>query len=238
MVDRWLTATLAVVAAIGLAACGGDTGGEVQTVTVPAVQDTTVTGDAILSETRISSAAKHTGEVLSGSFIGESAFCPGSKTSGGDRRHGHVRWSAPRTAFSSADSVGSSWKNWKMIPTFAPRHTASTGAIITTTFRCPDGRLIVRYSPTQPSLGQGAAWEVVSGTGGYKVCAAAARWWPRSEAKIQTKAGRPSPGRSASRRGRQRHRSEGWTGQVAGRTERRTRVGERIGADSQVFVRQ
>lgn len=29
-----------------------------------------------------------------------------------------------------------------------------------------------------------------------KVCAAAARWWPGSEAKIQTKSGRPSPGRS------------------------------------------
>ena len=83
MVDRWLRATLAV-AAIGLAACGGDNGGEVRTVTVPAVeQDTTATGDAILIETRITDARAHTGEVLSGSFIGESAFCPGGKTSGG-----------------------------------------------------------------------------------------------------------------------------------------------------------
>lgn len=126
MVDRWLTATLAV-AVIGLAACGDDNGGEVRTVTFPAEQDAPVTGDAILIETRISSAVKHTGEVLSGSLIGESAFCPGGKTSGG-----------------------------------------STGATITTTFRCPDGSLKIRFSPTQPSLVQGDVWEVVSGTGRYK----------------------------------------------------------------------
>jgi hypothetical protein len=85
MVDRWLTATLAV-AAIGLAACGEDNGGEVRTVTETATvadQNDPVTGDAILIETRISDAVHHTGEVLSGSFIGESAFCPGGKTSGG-----------------------------------------------------------------------------------------------------------------------------------------------------------
>jgi hypothetical protein len=83
VVDRWLTATLAV-AAISLAACGGDNGGEVRTVTVAAVeQDTTATGDAILIETRIIDAKAHMGEVLSGSLIGESAFCPGGKSSGG-----------------------------------------------------------------------------------------------------------------------------------------------------------
>jgi hypothetical protein len=82
MVDRWLTATLAV-AVIGLAACGDDNGGGVRTITFPAAQDAPVTGDAILIETRVSDAAKHTGEVLSGSLIGESAFCPGGKTSGG-----------------------------------------------------------------------------------------------------------------------------------------------------------
>lgn len=82
VVDRWLTATLAV-AAIGLAACGGDTGGEVRTVTAAVEQDATVTGDAILIETRITDARAHTGEVLSGSVIGESAFCPGGKSSGG-----------------------------------------------------------------------------------------------------------------------------------------------------------
>jgi hypothetical protein len=127
IVDRWLAATLAV-AAIGLAACGGYTGGEVRTVTVPAVeQDTPATGDAILIETRITDAKAHTGEVLSGSVIGESAFCPGGKSSGG-----------------------------------------SDGALITSTFRCPDGSLKVSYSPMQQSLVQGAVWEVVSGTGSYE----------------------------------------------------------------------
>ena len=42
----------------------------------------------------------------------------------------------------------------------------SEGAAITTTFHCPGGTLTVRYSPIQPSLVQGAGWEVVSGTGG------------------------------------------------------------------------
>jgi len=81
---RWLTAALAV-AAIGLAACGDDNGGEVRTVTVPAEaeQDAPVIGDAILIETRISNAKHHTGEVLDGSFSAESAFCPGGKTTGG-----------------------------------------------------------------------------------------------------------------------------------------------------------
>jgi hypothetical protein len=82
LVDRWLTAPLAV-AVIGLAACGDDNGGGVRTITFPAEQDAPVTGDAILIETRISDAAQHTGEVLSGSLIGESAFCPGGKSSGG-----------------------------------------------------------------------------------------------------------------------------------------------------------
>ena len=82
MVDRWLTAALAV-AVIGLAACGDGNGGEVRTITFPAEQDAPVTGDAILIETRISEAAQHTGEVLDGSLIGESAFCPGGESSGG-----------------------------------------------------------------------------------------------------------------------------------------------------------
>ena len=44
----------------------------------------------------------------------------------------------------------------------------SEGPTITTTFSCPDGRLTLRYAPTQPSLIQGAPWEAVSGTGIYK----------------------------------------------------------------------
>ena len=60
-VDRRPTAPLA----IGVAACGGDNGA-VRTVTVPAVeQDAPVTGDAILIETRVTNARKHTGKMSS-----------------------------------------------------------------------------------------------------------------------------------------------------------------------------
>jgi hypothetical protein len=41
----------------------------------------------------------------------------------------------------------------------------SEGPTITTTFHCPDGTLTVQYAPIQPSLVQGAVWEIVSGTG-------------------------------------------------------------------------
>lgn len=44
----------------------------------------------------------------------------------------------------------------------------SEGPTITTTFHCPDGTLKVQYAPAQPSLIQGAVWEVVSGTGGFR----------------------------------------------------------------------
>ena len=79
------------LSAIGLAACGGDDGGDVRTVTVaPAEtspQETStsapVGSDAILIETRVTDAKRHTGEVLGVSVIGESAFCRGGKTSGG-----------------------------------------------------------------------------------------------------------------------------------------------------------
>ena len=78
------------IAAIGLAACGGDNGDDVPTVTVApdgtSAQETStsaaVSGDAILIETRITDARLHTGEVLGGSFIGEAAFCPGGETNG------------------------------------------------------------------------------------------------------------------------------------------------------------
>jgi hypothetical protein len=123
------------IAAIGLAACGGDNGGDVRTVTVAAAeksnQETStsapVSGDAILIETRVTNAKRHTGEVLGVSVIGEAAFCRGGKTSGG-----------------------------------------SEGPTITTTFRCPGGTLKVQYAPTQPSLVQGAVWEVVSGSGSFE----------------------------------------------------------------------
>jgi hypothetical protein len=79
------------IAVLGLVACGDDNGGDVRTVTVTtadsSAQDTptsaAVTGDAILIETRVTNAKTHTGEVLGGSVIGESAFCRGGTTSGG-----------------------------------------------------------------------------------------------------------------------------------------------------------
>jgi hypothetical protein len=82
LVVRLLAVSLAV-AALGLAGCGGDDGVEVRTVTVPAAESAPADGDAILIETRVTDAAQHMGEVLRGSVIGESAFCPGGKTSGG-----------------------------------------------------------------------------------------------------------------------------------------------------------
>ena len=111
-----------------LTGCGGgsDASG-VRTVTFPAEQEAPVTGDAILIETRISDAESTHGRGSQRVLIGESAFCPGGKTSGG-----------------------------------------STGAAITTTFRCPEGSLKVSFSPTQHSLVQGDVWEVVSGTGRYE----------------------------------------------------------------------
>jgi hypothetical protein len=123
------------LAAGGLAACGGDDGGTVRTVTVPAAdapgQETStsppVSGDPVLIETRVTNAKRHTGEVLRASVVGERPFCPGGKTSGG-----------------------------------------SDGPTITTTFRCKAGTLKVQYAPTQPSLVQGSAWEVIGATGSFK----------------------------------------------------------------------
>jgi hypothetical protein len=72
---------------LGIAACGDDNNAEVRTVTVEASAGTEEgppgIGDAILIATRISNAKTHAGEVLDGSVIGESAFCPGGKTRGG-----------------------------------------------------------------------------------------------------------------------------------------------------------
>jgi hypothetical protein len=123
------------LAAVGLVGCGGDNGGEVRTVTVTTAEaspqesstSAPANGDAILIETRVTNAKRHTGKVLGASVIGEAAFCRGGNTSGG-----------------------------------------SQGPTITTTFRCPAGTLKVQYAPTQPSLVQGAAWKIVSGTGSLK----------------------------------------------------------------------
>ena len=85
-----VTVVLALtIAASAFTACGG--GNDVRTVTVApddtSAQETStsapVSGDAILIETRVTDAKRHTGEVLGVSAIGESAFCRGGKTSGG-----------------------------------------------------------------------------------------------------------------------------------------------------------
>jgi hypothetical protein len=123
------------IASSGLLACGDENGGDVRTVTVTAADtpveetstSTPVSGEAVLIDTRITNARRHTGEVLGTSVVGESAFCRGGKTSGG-----------------------------------------SDGPAITTTFRCRGGTLKVRYAPTQRSLVQGSAWEVVGGTGRFE----------------------------------------------------------------------
>jgi len=122
---------LLTVALLGIAACGDDDSTEVRPVTVgtpaEAEQGAPASGDAILIQTRIPDAATHAGEVLDGSVIGESPFCPGGQTRGG-----------------------------------------SEGALITSTFRCPDGRLTVSFSPMQNSLVQSSEWQIESGTGSYK----------------------------------------------------------------------
>jgi hypothetical protein len=81
---------LAIVA-IGLAGCGGDDGSDGRTTAAAetsAAETSTappVDGDAVLIETRVTDARAHTGEVLDGSTIAESAFCVGGTTSGSSR---------------------------------------------------------------------------------------------------------------------------------------------------------
>ena len=76
------------MAAIGLSACAVENEASVRSdapAETPASQSPTLapsSGDAILIETRITDAKLHAGEVLAGSVIGESAFCPGGESSG------------------------------------------------------------------------------------------------------------------------------------------------------------
>jgi hypothetical protein len=79
-----------MVVAVGLTACGADDDGGGEPEAAPAetsAQETSTpppaNGDAILIETRVTDARSHTTEVLDGSVLGESAFCPGGKASGG-----------------------------------------------------------------------------------------------------------------------------------------------------------
>jgi hypothetical protein len=80
-------------ASIGLVACGGDGGGDdgggdaAQSSSGTSAEQTEASapasGDALLIETRITDARRHTGEVVDGSVLGEAVFCPGGTTSGG-----------------------------------------------------------------------------------------------------------------------------------------------------------
>jgi hypothetical protein len=84
---RCLTAL--TIAAAGLVACSADDGGgdredaSAQTSAKETSDSIPASGDAILIETRISDARAHTGEVLDGSVLGESAFCSGGESTGG-----------------------------------------------------------------------------------------------------------------------------------------------------------
>lgn len=75
------------IAVIGLSACaesdgGGRSDAATATPVSPAATLVPMTGDAILVETRVTDARRHTGEVLGELLIGESAFCSGGASSG------------------------------------------------------------------------------------------------------------------------------------------------------------
>lgn len=79
---------LVAITAIGLSACGAETAGSGSPITPTETPDTEKatsaprSGDAILIETQITNARLHTGVVLDGSVLGESAFCEGGDTTG------------------------------------------------------------------------------------------------------------------------------------------------------------
>ena len=72
------------IAAVGLTACSAPAEAPTPTSssTPAASAPEVVRGDGILIETRITDARAHTGEVLDGSLLGESAFCPGGTSTG------------------------------------------------------------------------------------------------------------------------------------------------------------
>jgi len=79
--------TAVTIAAISLAGCSADSGRDAAdapaaTTTGETTTSVPVRGDAILIETRITDARAHTGEVLDGSLLGESAFCSGGESQG------------------------------------------------------------------------------------------------------------------------------------------------------------
>jgi hypothetical protein len=98
------------------------------------------------------------GEVLDGSFIGDSPFCPGG--------------------------------------TFRDVHGPPEIGLVDRTFRCPDGRLRIGFSPGEPhGRTQAGPWRVISGTGAFK------RWRGYGQMEMKYK-----PGTSATERSRDVHR--------------------------------
>ena len=124
---RWrlgslLLVGLPLVVALAGAGCAGDDDDRAPSA------DRGGGGEAILIKTRMDLPV---GEVLPGSSIGGSAFCPGGRIRD---RHGD---------------------------------TAGLGLVVKT-FRCPNGRLTITFSPTQRSLVQSSSWRVVNGTGRFE----------------------------------------------------------------------
>ena len=120
---RWFALALAVTA-IGLAGCGNDDGDEAGGSAHPGRG-----GEAILIKTRLNIPV---GEVLPGSVIGDSAFCPGGR--------------------------------------FHDRHGGPGLGTVVKTFRCPNGRLTIAFSPVgeQSCARQSSSWRIVKGSGRFE----------------------------------------------------------------------
>ena len=132
--------TVALAAALSLAACGGDTEDKGKSpsapeATTPAPEADTqspdpdpVNGQPILIQTRMKNIRG--GAVLPESLFGDSSFCPG----------GRVR---------------------------AEHGTPDIG-LVHSTFICRDGQLSIGFSPMQPSFTQSSPWKVVDARGRYE----------------------------------------------------------------------
>jgi hypothetical protein len=135
-----------IVATVGLAACGGDDGGENGApTTTGVVSDPSADaggGEEIVINTHVvidipkagpqPGKSIGQGEVLAGSSLGDSPFCPGG--------------------------------------TFSDLHSDDPDiGLVDRTFDCPDGSLRVGFTPGVPQgRTQSGQWKVVSGTGAFE----------------------------------------------------------------------
>ncbi len=132
--------TVALTAALSLAACNDDAEDKGRTPSAPEAttpgpdaatqspEPDPVHGQPILIQTRMKNI--RAGAVLPGSLFGESSFCPG----------GRVR---------------------------AEHGTPDIG-LVHSTFICRDGQLSIGFSPMQPSFTQSSPWKVVDSRGRYE----------------------------------------------------------------------